>query len=254
MNLAQGDVLELVSGNQVNKGIEGPSHKNPVLLHFEDDHLLVARKPAGIISCGSMEETGGKTFHKVLEEHLSDRERKKQRLWVVHRLDREVEGLIIFAKKAEIREQLQENWKQVDKRYIALLEKKPEPESGVVENWLRDNQVKKVEAFDFEIQGSKYARTEYTFLRREGAYYLVEIKLDTGRKNQIRVHMSLLGCPIVGDRKYGASGKVIRQVRLAACKLDFIHPVTKKPLNISYTPSKRFFLPSKDSNEKYRII
>ncbi|MFO7670088.1 MAG: RNA pseudouridine synthase, partial [Bacteroidales bacterium] len=203
---------------------------------------------------GSMAETGGKTFHKVLEEHLSDRERKKQRLWVVHRLDREVEGLIIFAKRAGIREQLQENWKQVEKRYIALLEKQPEPESGVVENWLRDNPVKYVEAFDFEIPGSKFARTEYTFLRREGDYYLVEIMLDTGRKNQIRVHMSQLGCPIVGDRKYGATSEVIRQVRLAACRLDFIHPVTKNPLHISYTPSTRFFHPSKNADEKYRII
>jgi 23S rRNA-/tRNA-specific pseudouridylate synthase len=201
-----------------------------------------------------MAETGGKTFHKVLEEYLSDRDRKKQRLWVVHRLDREVEGLIIFAKRAGIREQLQENWKQVEKRYIALLEKKPEPESGVVENWLRDNPVKYVKAFDFEIPGSKFARTEYTFLRREGDYYLVEIRLDTGRKNQIRVHMSQLGCPIVGDRKYGATGEVIRQVRLAARSLDFIHPVTKKPLSISYTPSKRFFNPSKNADEKYRII
>jgi 23S rRNA pseudouridine1911/1915/1917 synthase len=124
----------------------------------------------------------------------------------------------------------------------------------VVENWLRDNPVKYVEAFDFEIPGSKFARTEYTFLRREGDYYLVEIMLDTGRKNQIRVHMSQLGCPIVGDRKYGATSKVIRQVRLAACRLDFIHPVTKKPVHISYTPSRRFFHPAKDTDEKYRII
>ena len=252
--IGTGNELEIIQHdkNPVRQRI--PDRRTPVVICFEDPYFIVALKPAGILSCGSKDQVVNNSYHKILETYLSDRDRTKVRLWIVHRLDREVEGLILFAKSEQLQEQIKAMWPNVTKKYLALTENKPDPPQGIIENWLIDASKQKVIISDREISGSKYARTEYTCLKAEKSYQLVEITLHTGRRNQIRAHLAGINCPIVGDRKYGADSSFVRQIRLAACKLEFRHPVTEKTVSVHYKLPKRFFRPSQDSDEKYKIL
>jgi len=252
--LNQGDLIEAVKTGAVKNTFRKPSHDHPVVFHYEDDFLLVAHKPAGILSCANATEPGARNFKKLVEEYLLERDQKKERQFIVHRLDREVEGMIIFAKSEMIKDRLKDSWDGVIKKYLALVEGKPEQNEGIIESWLKDTPSQKVESFNKEVSGSRLAKTGYRVLKSDGKYSLIEIVLHTGRKNQIRVHMGQLGCPIVGDRKYGADASVVRQIRLAACKLSFPHPVHQKPIELSYTPGAGFVKPSGNTDEKYKII
>jgi 23S rRNA pseudouridine1911/1915/1917 synthase len=252
--LEKGDVLEIVKSENTQTTNLVPSHRQPVVIQFEDEYILVSLKPAGIISCSSKTDKKSKSFHNVLEAYLYKRDEKRTKLWVIHRLDKEVEGLILFAKSEEIQQKIKENWQHVVKKYLALTEGKPNPESGTIENWLHDTPGQKVIATKHEVPESKFAKTEYNYIRQEKKYHLLEIQIYTGRKNQIRVHLSGMGCAIVGDRKYGANDKIKRQIRLAAYKMELMHPVNKTKIVLSYTPPSRFFKPSEKENELYKIL
>jgi 23S rRNA pseudouridine1911/1915/1917 synthase len=249
-----GQVLELSKDVKTEKRIALPTKNRPVSIYFEDNYYIVGLKPAGILSCHDQKQETTKSYHKVLEAFLFHRDEKKLRLWPVHRLDKEVEGLIIFAKSEEFQELMKDKWKDVSKKYLALTEGKPEPESGILENWLKEGTEQRVFVYQKEIDGSKLAKTEYTWLRKVKNYHLLELSLHTGRKNQIRAHLSSIGCPIAGDRKYGADASVNRQIRLSAYKLEFKHPVNQHQIVLEYVPSERFFNPSKTEDEKYKII
>lgn len=252
--IQSGSVLEISDTLSNTQSNTIPKKNNPVSLYFEDEYLIAGLKPAGIISCGNNDGTTNNSYHKVLEHYLSDRDRKKIRLWIVHRLDKEVEGLILFAKSAEIQNKLKDNWKSTTKKYLALTENMPDPPEGTIENWLMDTTSLMVNAFNYEVRGSKFAKTQYKFLRKEGKYFLIEVLLHTGRKNQIRVHLSGMKCPIVGDIKYGADSSVKRQIRLAAYMIEFPHPVTGNYVKLEYKPVSGFFRPKQDKNENYKII
>jgi len=231
-----------------------PTKQNKIVILFEDNYYIIGIKPAGILAANDTQIPTSSSFHKILENFLSEKARKKVRLWVVHRLDRNVEGLIIFAKTEFHQQLIKENWTSVTKKYLALTENKPENEQGTIESWLMDTATQKVISFPREREGAKFAKTEFLFLRPEKRYFLLEMTLHTGRKNQIRVHLAQINCPIVGDRKYGADASFDRQIRLAAYKLDFLHPVTSKPVQLHYTPSNRFFNPSQSADEKYKVF
>jgi RluA family pseudouridine synthase len=249
-----GKVIEDIKKAKLESKIKIPTKQTPIAIYYEDNSIVVALKPAGILSCRDQKQETIISFHKVLEAYFFQRDEKKVRLWPVHRLDKEVEGLIIFAKSESIQEKIQENWYSNTKKYLALTEGKPNPENGVIESWLRENRAQIVLVYSKEVEGSKYAKTEYTYLRKEANYHLLEITLHTGRKNQIRAHLSSIGCPIVGDRKYGADDSVNRQIRLAAYKIEFRHPVTDKIIFLEYKPVSRFFKPSMEKGENYKII
>jgi len=243
--------LEIVQNEKNLKINKTPTRQNPIAIYYEDKYLIIAIKPVGILTCNSGDDSA-QNFHKMLEAYLSDRDDTKIRLWIVHRIDREVEGLIIFAKNEEIQNLLKDNWQEVTKKYLALTEAKPPFMSGVIENWLKDTESQKVEQYNKEVTGSKLAKSEYKYLKPVNGYHLVEIMLHTGRKNQIRVHLSGIGCPIVGDRKYGADDTYVRKIRLVAFSLEFLHPITKKMVNLEYKPTPFFYKPSVKSDEKYK--
>jgi len=231
--LEAGNELEITHSEKNKDQNRIPDKRTPVVICFEDPYFVIALKPAGILSCGNRDQAINNSYHKVLENFLSDRENKKIRLWVIHRLDREVEGLIMFAKSEKVQYQIKAMWPEVTKKYLALTENKPEPPEGIIENWLIDTSMQKVIASDREVEGSKFARTEYSY---------------------IRVHLAGIHCPIAGDRKYGADASVVRQIRLAAYRLEFNHPHTNKVVSVQYKLPKRFYRPSQDSNEKYKIL
>jgi len=249
--LAQGQSIEIFKGRAVTVANVHPSRSGPVVIKHEDESLLIAVKPAGVLSCNDRTQPGV-AFTKVLQDYLTTRERRKIYVWIVHRLDREVEGLLLFAKTEEIQQRLKDDWKQTKKQYLALVEGKPNPPSGTIESWLRDTPSHKVEVHKVEVEGSVFAKTEYKTLKSIGAYRLLEITLHTGKKNQIRAHLESIGCPIVGDRKYGADDSVVRQVRLVASSLEFVHPVSGKVIAVRYEPKASFYAPSKRQDERYK--
>ncbi|HPR57972.1 MAG TPA: RluA family pseudouridine synthase [Bacteroidales bacterium] len=225
--------------------------KKKISIMFEDDWLLVAHKPAGMLTSG---ESTSKTptLVKLLSDILSKKTGQQQRLGIVHRIDREVEGLVMFAKSEKILDALKANWQAVEKNYLAITEKKPPSNQGEISSWLKDGLKQKMYSYDHEIPDSKWAVTHFSYVQPVGKYHLIEVSLDTGRKNQIRVHLSELGCPIVGDWKYGADKSIKRQIRLIAWRLAFPHPVTGERIDIEAAIPKRFYAISETEDEQYK--
>ena len=223
--------------------------KSPFPILYEDDQILVAQKPAGILTHGVGEENR-KSFFGILASYINSVSNERERIYIVHRLDREVTGLLMFAKSIAIQEQMKNNWKSVEKLYYALVERAPKQPEGAIESWLHENP-KSLKVYSGpESSTAKFARTNYRVVSQEGANTLLEIKLDTGRKNQIRVHLADIGCPIVGDYRYGASDKVKRQIRLCAYSLIFPHPTTGKTVSVQIKLPKSFLQPG-ETDEKY---
>jgi len=251
--LKEGQTVEFLKLEKPKPAVQRPDRNRPVVILHEDAHIVVAVKPPGLVTAG---ETPGRetTFHKLLEDFLTYRAETKIRLWAVHRIDREVEGLILFAKSEEIRELFKDEWESVTKKYLALTENRPPEDKGVIATWLKEGPNMKMYCHKYEAADSKYAETEYEYLRPVTQYHLLDIKLHTGRKNQIRAHLAHIGCPIVGDRKYGAKADFVRQVRLLAYHLEFSHPVTGKPMSFEYPPRNSFFNPAQHEDESYKVV
>jgi len=246
-----GDLVEIDKKSKSELVTAAAAEKNKLRIVYEDDQILLAIKPAGIITSKDRKQPNLISFHKVIEDFLEHREQKHIRIWSVHRLDKEVEGIVLFAKSEEIQNQIKDQWSDVTKKYLALTEHRPKENEGVIENWLMDSYKQKVVSFANEVENSRFAKTEYRFKETIGMYHLLEVTLHTGRKNQIRVHLSEMGCSIVGDYKYGASNLYKRQIRLAAVRLQLNHPISGKPMTFEYLPSKNFFNP-RNADEKYK--
>ena len=230
--VAEGQVVEFLPKSQERAvKLDGFVH--------EDQWLVVVHKPPGIVSSGDTAVEGPTLFSHV-RNYLRDRYGSREQLFAVHRLDKAVEGLIIFARSEEVRELFQENWKSVNKYYLAQTTAIPEKKEGIIRSWLREEANMKMVSYDHEVQGSKEAITEYRVLKTFGSMALLEIKLDTGRKNQIRIHLSSIGCPIAGDRRYNEDGKTVNYIKLLSYKLEFEHPVTRQFLKFSL-PTPRSF-------------
>ena len=166
----------------------------------------------------------------------------RNRLYVVHRLDRDTSGLMMFAKTEESQQVLRHNWNNMilERLYVAVLEGYLEEDKGYVKSRLAENSQFVVYSTDVPGEG-RLAVTHYEVMERGHGYTLAQFSLDTGRKNQIRVHASDLGHPIAGDRKYGASTSPIHRLALHAMTLRFAHPVTRKDMNFQ-TPIPAAFI------------
>jgi len=240
--LKPGDAIEII--NHASKTSKG-GLPFPVL--FEDEHVIVIDKPAGISTSST---DGSKNVQDTLSEFLKVISKGKERSFVVHRLDKEVSGVVLFAKEKQLMEKLRDHWDETEKHYYALVEGTPPEEEGAIKSWLLEDNRQKVHSVD-ETENAKFAITSYKFIKKVGEYTLLDIRTLTGRKNQIRVHLADIGCPIVGDRKYGASAEFERRVRLHAYLLSFPHPVTGKTIEIrSAMPTG--FLKVEDADEKYK--
>ena len=217
----------------------------PVL--YEDQHVIVIDKPAGI-STSSID--GSKSIHQIISQFLKQINKGKVRSFVVHRLDKEVSGVLLFSKSYTAMNTIKDNWKETDKHYYAFVEGIPVNPEGTIKSWLIEDNSLKMHSVT-ETTDAKYAVTHYKTIRLLNNNALLDIKTETGRKNQIRVHLSDIGCPIVGDRKYGASTDYIRRVRLHAYYLSFPHPVTGEMITVK-SPMPQGFLSLKAKDEKYK--
>ena len=205
---------------------------------YEDDYLVVIEKQVGILSMPA----GHKSLNvkAVLDEYFR-RSKQRCQAHVVHRLDRDTSGLMIYAKDMQTEQQFEHAWKELvyDRRYIAVLSGRVREQEGTIANWLKDNQA--YYTFSSPVDnGGKYAVTHFYVLDETDDYSLVEFKLDTGRKNQIRVHANDMGHPVCGDNTYGNGDDPCGRMALHAFLLCFEHPVTHQRLEFE-TPFPQSF-------------
>ena len=217
----------------------------PVL--YEDQSVIVIDKPAGIATSSI---DGSANVQWTISEHLKDMSKGTVRTYVVHRLDKEVSGVLLLAKSEMAMDTIKDKWEETEKHYFALVEKIPENPEGTIKSWLIEDNAMKMRSVA-ERADAKLAITHYRTIRNIDNYALLDIKTETGRKNQIRVHLSDIGCPIVGDRKYGASTDFIRRVRLHACSISFPHPLTGEMITVE-SPLPKGFLSLKAGDEHYK--
>lgn len=191
---------------------------------YEDRWIVVVEKNIGILSMAA----GHSSLNlKTLLDDYFHKSRQKCRAHVVHRLDRDTSGLMIYAKDIDTEQILEHNWHQIvyDRRYVAVVSGEMENDNGTIANWLKDNKAYITYSSPVD-NGGKYAVTHYHVLNRTTEHSLVEYRLETGRKNQIRVHSADMGHPVCGDVKYGNGDDPIHRLCLHAYMLCFTHPVT----------------------------
>ena len=204
-----------------------PAHLEVAIVH-EDDSLIAIDKPSGLLAVATETEKLDTAFTRLAAALAA---RNAGRPFVVHRLDRETSGLLLFARSSEARDRLQQTWEAVEKTYLAVVEGIPRPAEGTIENHLIEG--KNLRVCEGRPGGSaKHAVSHYRLLASRRAYSLVEVKLGTGRKHQIRVHLAGLGCPVIGDPDYGAKTNPARRLGLHAWKLAFDQPLTGQRLNL----------------------
>ena len=210
-----------------------------IKLVYEDNDILVINKGYGVLSMGTDNIKEG-TAYSIMREYVKYSD-PRAKVFIVHRLDRDTSGLMMLAKTMEAKDTMQHNWNNrvLNRKYVAVVEGVIPDDEGVVKSYLAETAQFEVYSTQDPTKG-QLAITRYKVLKRSSGYTLVELELDTGRKNQIRVHMKDLGHPIVGDRKYGASSSPIRRLALHARTLRFVHPITRKEMNFELPVPTRF--------------
>ncbi|MFD2145200.1 RluA family pseudouridine synthase [Mucilaginibacter antarcticus] len=204
---------------------------------YEDNHLIAINKRAGEIV--QVDDTGDESLDDKVKKYIAKKYDKPNGafLGVVHRLDRPVSGVILFAKTSKALERINKMFKarEMHKTYYAVVRKRPSPEAGTLIHYLIKNPQKNVtKAHDKEVVGSQRAELHYKLVGELDGYYLIEVDPITGRPHQIRVQLSTLGSPIVGDNKYGyPRGSLRKSICLHARRLQFIHPIKKVPILIT---------------------
>ena len=216
-------------------------HSRMVRLIYEDPDIVVIEKQSGLLTvpAGNNRE---KTAQKIVDDYVYASDGHSH-AYVCHRLDQYTSGIIIFAKNSQVQQLFRDSWTTyvVERRYLAVCEGVPEVRKGEVKSYLAENSAMKVYSTQDPEKG-KLSITRYEVLRDNGKYSQIDIQLLTGRKNQIRVHMSDLGCPIAGDRKYGAQTNPGGRLMLHNYALQFIHPITRENLRFELPIPKIFNL------------
>lgn len=194
---------------------------------FEDEHIIVALKPSGMLSIATDKERTS-TAYNILKTYLKEQD-ESNKIFIVHRLDQGTSGVMIFAKSEEAQQILQSEWKKKVKEriYVAVVEGNVQKEQNTIISYLAENKAFVTYSTSDESKGKK-AVTHYKVLKKNKKYSLLELKLGTGRKNQIRCHMMEEGHSIIGDKKYGATGNPIKRLGLHALSIEFFHPITNQ--------------------------
>jgi len=206
---------------------------------YEDWDILVVDKSCGLLTVAS-ETVHENTVHYLLNEYVrKGNSKSKNRAFIVHRLDRDTSGVLVFAKTEVAKKFLQDKWKDFKKKYVAVVRGKLPENSGVITSYLIENSIHKMYSVPDPEKG-KFARTGCRVLKESADCSLVEINLMTGRKNQIRVHMADLGCSIVGDKKYGTKQPGEKRLCLHATSLTLQHPFSKETMTFE-APAPGYF-------------
>jgi 23S rRNA pseudouridine1911/1915/1917 synthase len=231
--IVPGDVLEI-----------GPRRTPQKLPHslnvlYEDGDILVVQKPVGLLTVATLDERE-RTVFAYLRNYLRERN-SRQKLFIVHRLDKFASGILVFAKSEKVQSLLQDVFSrhEIQRKYWAIVEGTIEKDRGTIQSYLAQNRSMRMHSTDDARQG-KIAVTHYRVLRRLKNTTSLEVTLETGRKNQIRVHFSEMGHPIVGDRAYGSAQNPLGRLGLHAFHLGFEHPIQGNPLAFQTDPPPEF--------------
>lgn len=213
-------------------------HHPKLQIVYEDKYLVVIDKREGLLTNSPTKDKD--TAQAILNDYFIATQ-QRCRAHTIHRLDRDTSGLMLFAKSKDIALMFEEHWKETvyDRRYVAVVSGEMERQSGIVESWLKDNKAFITYSSPTD-NGGKFAQTYYETLMTYRGYSLVELRLETGRKNQIRVHMADIGHPVVGDVKYGNGDNSLGRLCLHAYKLCFHHPLKDKDMEFE-TPFPSVF-------------
>lgn len=212
-------------------------------LVYEDDDIIVVDKGYGLLSVGidSSKKDNVETAYSILRDYVKSKH-PSNKIFIVHRLDRDTSGLMVFAKNVEAKEALQHNWNNMvlERKYVALLDGELGQDSGEIRSHLAETVQHEVYSTEEPSEG-KLAVTRYKVRRKGKGHTLAEFSLDTGRKNQIRVHARDLGCPIMGDKRYGNGSGPLHRLALHAETLRFAHPVTRQDMNFTSPVPSQFY-------------
>ena len=211
----------------------GARHLPPglIILH-EDRDILVVDKPAGMLTMATDTEKTRTAYFALTDYVRKGNPKARQRIFIVHRLDRETSGVLVFAKTEAAKRALQDGWRETTKRYLAVVHGRMDKPTGTVVSYLVESGVHKVFATRDTSVG-KLAQTAWRVVREAGAFTLLELTLLTGRKHQIRVQMADLGHPVVGDKKYGQKGDTSPRLALHARSITFTHPFSGQGMTLT---------------------
>jgi tRNA pseudouridine32 synthase/23S rRNA pseudouridine746 synthase/23S rRNA pseudouridine1911/1915/1917 synthase len=215
--------------NERQKNYQSPPkkyHPRGLAILYEDRDLLVVDKACGLLTVSTDKIKENTAYYLLTEYVRRGNQKSKNRVFIVHRLDKDTSGLLVFAKSEEAKRYLQDEWQKFSKRYYAVVHGTPPEKAGIITSYLAENSIHRMYSVADPDQG-KLARTGYKVVRTANGYSLLEIDLLTGRKNQIRVHLSEQGCPVAGDKVYGKKGFGIKRLALHAASLTLLHPHTK---------------------------
>jgi RluA family pseudouridine synthase len=198
--------------------------KDKIKIIYEDKYIIVVEKPAKLLTIATNNELEKTMFHKVI--NYEKQKNKNNKIFIVHRLDKDTSGLLIFAKDEKTKKILQDNWDKTIRKYIAVVEGKVERKKDIIKNCLTEDKYFMTHVTDEK--NGKIAITEYQRIKVSKSYSLLDINIKTGRKNQIRVHMKEIGHPIIGDKKYKSKTNPLNRLGLHAYYLELKHPITKE--------------------------
>ncbi len=196
---------------------------------YEDRDILVVDKVSGLLTVGTEREKENTAYFRLTDYVRKGVQKSKNRVFIVHRLDKDTSGVVVFAKNEEAKHFLQEEWSGFKKTYYAVVHGRLEAKEGIITSYLAENSIHKMYSVA-DPQKGKLARTGYKVRRESKEYTLLEIDLLTGRKNQIRVHFAEKGSPVAGDKVYGIKGKGIKRLTLHAFSITLVHPHSKEEM------------------------
>lgn len=212
-------------------------------LVYEDEDIIVVEKGYGLLSVDTETSRKGKvdTAYSILRQYVKS-VNPSNKIFIIHRLDRDTSGLMVFAKTIEAKETMQHNWNNIvlERKYVALLDGEMDKDNGEIRSYLAETSQHEVYSTDEPADG-RLAVTRYKVRKKGKGHTLAEFSLDTGRKNQIRVHARDLGFPITGDKKYGNGSGPLRRLALHAETLRFAHPITRKDMNFTSAAPSQFY-------------
>jgi len=199
---------------------------------YEDQDIVVVNKINGLLTMGTDKERDNTAYSLLTDYVKKGNSRSKNRVFIVHRLDRDTSGILVFAKHEKAKRYLQDNWKEFSKKYFAVVQGQFPDKEGVVTSYLVENKLHRVASVT-DAEKGKLSKTGYKVMNTSRKYSLLEVTLFTGRKHQIRVHFSDEGHPVVGDKMYGNPEKGIKRLALHSASLTILHPHTHKEMSFT---------------------
>ena len=233
LKLSKDDVV-IVSKQRISR-----KNRQDLPIIFENEEFIVINKPSGLLTIPSDNEKG-RTAYRMVNDYVQQKD-KHNRVFVVHRLDEDTSGVLMFAKNPKIKDILQKNWNDIvlERGYYAIVEGRMPKQQDTLVNYLAENSLNLMYVTSDKIKGKK-CLTQYKVLKSNEKYSLLDVNIDTGRKNQIRVQLGHIGHHVIGDDKYGEPSDPIKRLGLHAYKLKFVHPVTKKIVEFKTEIPKEF--------------